>query len=188
MNSFTDIQSFNQLFNEYYERFIRFAQGYVKERETAEDFVSEAFTQFWENRENLQSDTKPQAYILTIIKNKCLNHLQHIQVRRHAENILSEHESWRLSLSINTLQARDPEFLFSEEMERIIAGTLQSLPKKTRQIFVLNRFEGLSYNEIAEKLNLSSKTIEYHISKALGKLRISLKDFYSLTHFLFLFC
>ena len=66
MNSFTDIQSFNQLFNEYYERFIRFAQGYVKERETAEDFVSEAFTLFWENCENLLSDTKPQAYILTI--------------------------------------------------------------------------------------------------------------------------
>jgi len=63
-------------------------------------------------------------------------------------------------------------------MERIIAETLQSLPKKTRQIFVLNRFEGLSYNEIAEKMNLSNKTIEYHISKALGKLRISLKDFY----------
>jgi RNA polymerase sigma-70 factor (ECF subfamily) len=188
MNSFTDIQSFNQLFNEYYERFIRFAHGYVKERETAEDFVSEAFTQFWENRENLQSDTKPQAYILTIIKNKCLNHLQHTQVRQHAEKILSEHESWRLSLSINTLQACDPEFLFSEEMERIIAETLQSLPKKTRQIFVLNRFEGLSYHEIAEKMNLSGKTIEYHISRALRELRISLKDFYFLTPFLFLFC
>jgi RNA polymerase sigma-70 factor (ECF subfamily) len=97
MNSFSNIQSFNQLFNEYYERFIRFAQGYVRERETAEDFVSEAFTQFWENRENLQSDTKPQAYILTIVKNKCLNHLQHIQVRQHAENILFEHEPKAMS-------------------------------------------------------------------------------------------
>jgi RNA polymerase sigma-70 factor (ECF subfamily) len=188
MNTFSDIQCFNQLFNEYYERFIRFAQGYVREKETAEDFVSEAFTQFWENREDLQSDTKPQAYILTIIKNKCLNHLQHIQVRQHAENILSEHESWRLSVSINTLQACDPEFLFSEEMERIIVETLQSLPKKTRQIFVFNRFEGLSYHEIADKMNLSDKTIEYHISRALRELRISLKDFYSLTPFLFIFC
>jgi len=151
MNSFTDIQTFNQLFNEYYERFIRFAQGYVREKETAEDFVSEAFTQFWENRENLQSDTKPQAYILTIIKNKCLNHLQHIQVKQHAENILCEHESWRLSLSINTLQACDPEFLFSEEMEKIIAETLQSLPKKTRQIFVLNRFEGFHIMKLPRK-------------------------------------
>jgi RNA polymerase sigma-70 factor (ECF subfamily) len=188
MNSFSDIQSFNQLFNEYYERFIRFAQGYVRERETAEDFVSEAFTLFWENRENLLHDTKPQAYILTIVKNKCLNHLQHVQVRQHVENILSEHESWRLSLSINTLQACDPEFLFSEEMEGIIAETLQSLPKKTRQIFVLNRFEGLSYHEIAVKMNLSVKTIEYHISKALEKLRISLKYLYILPPFLFLFC
>lgn len=188
MNSFSDIQSFNQLFNEYYERFIRFAQGYVRERETAEDFVSEAFTLFWENRENLLPDTKPQAYILTIVKNKCLNHLQHIQVRQHTENVLSEHESWRFSQSINTLQACDPEFLFSEEMERIIHETLQNLPKKTRQIFVLNRFEGLSYHEIATKMNLSGKTIEYHISKALSELRVRLKFLYTLTPFLFIFC
>jgi RNA polymerase sigma-70 factor (ECF subfamily) len=91
-------------------------------------------------------------------------------------------------LSINTLQACDPEFLFSEEMERIIAETLQSLPKKTRQIFVLNRFEGLSYHEIAEKMNLSGKTIEYHISRALRELRISLKYLYIVTPFLVLFC
>lgn len=188
MNSFTDIHRFNQLFNEYYERFICFAQGYVRERETAEDFVSEAFTLFWENRESLFSDTKPQAYILTIVKNKCLNHLQHTQVKQRTENILCEHESWRLSLSINTLRACDPEFLFSEEMERIIHETLQSLPKKTHQIFVLNRFEGLSYHEIAEKMNLSCKTIEYHISRALRELRINLKYLYILTPFLFIFC
>ena len=185
MNSFTDIQSFNQLFNEYYERFIRFAQGYVKERETAEDFVSEAFTLFWEYRENLLSDTKPQAYILTIVKNKCLNHLQHVQVWQRTENILCEHESWRLSLSINTLQACDPAFLFSEEIKQIIDQTLRKLPKKTRQIFILNRFEGLSYHEIAEKMNLSCKTIEYHVSKALKSLRLSLKDFHLLPFFLF---
>jgi len=56
-----------------------------------------------------------------------------------------------LSLSINTLQACDPEFLFSEEMEKIIAETLQSLPKKTRQIFVLNRFEGFHIMKLPRK-------------------------------------
>jgi RNA polymerase sigma-70 factor (ECF subfamily) len=188
MNSFTDIQSFNQLFNEYYERFIRFAQGYVKERETAEDFVSEAFSLFWEYRENLLSDTKPQAYILTIVKNKCLNHLQHLQVKQRTENILYEHESWRLSLSINTLQACDPEFLFSEEIRRIMKETLQSLPGKTRQIFLLSRYEGLSYKEIADKMNLSTKSVEFHISKALNQLRFSLKDFICLLPFLFYLC
>ena len=187
MNSFTDIHSFNLLFNEYYNRFILFAQSYVRERETAEDFVSEAFTLLWENRNNLSQDTNPQAYILTIIKNRCLNHLQHIQVRQRIEYKLNEHEQWRLSLSINTLQACDPEFLFSEELKQIIDETLLGLPKKTREIFVLNRFEGLSYKEIAEKMKLSTKSIEFHISKALGELRSSLKDFFPLILFLFYF-
>jgi len=187
MDSFSDIKSFNLLFNEYYHGFIRFAQSYVKERETAQDFVSEAFTLFWENRGNLSPDMKPQSYILTIVKNKCLNHLQHLQVRQRTENRLNEHESWRLSLSINTLQACDPDFLFSEEIKQIIDQTLRRLPKKTRQIFVLNRFEGLSYHEIATKMNLSEKAIEYHISKALVELRLSLKDFYILIPFFFIF-
>src|SRR5690606_3068630 len=120
MNSFTDIQSFNKLFNEYYERFIHFAVGYVKEKEMAEDFVSEAFTIYWENQKKLLPNTKPQAYILTIVKNKCLNHLEHLKVKQRTVNMLSDHESWRLSVSINTLQACDPDFLFSAEIMQIV--------------------------------------------------------------------
>lgn len=188
MNSFTDIESFNRLYNEYYTAFIRFAQGYVNEKESAEDFVSEAFTTYWENRNSLIPDTKPQAYILTIVRNKCLNHLQHMQVKQRTENQLNDHAAWRLSIRINTLQACDPELLFSDEIERIIDETLRRLPKKTRQIFMLSRFDGLSYKEIAGNMNLSTKSIEFHISKALSQFRLSLKDFIYLLPFLFYFC
>ena len=187
MNSFSTIQNFNKLFNEYYERFIRFAIGYVKDRVVAEDFVSEAFTAYWENKENLLPDTKPEAYILTIIKNKCINYLQHIQVRLRAEKEMSEHASWLLSVNINTLKACDPNFIFSVEIQQIVDSTLEKLPGKTRQIFVLNRYQGLSYKDIAQQMNLSIKTIEFHISKALGELRFSLKDFICLSPFLFYF-
>lgn len=185
MNSFTDTQRFNLLFNNYYDRFIRFAYGYVRERETAEDFVSEAFATYWDKRKELQIGTKPQAFILTVIKNKCINHLEHLKIRHNAESRMSDLESWRLSLSINTLQACDPDFLFSEEIMQIVEKTLQNLPQKTRHIFALNRFEGLSYDEIARKMNLNHKTIEYHVSKALKSLRHSLKDFHLLSLFLF---
>lgn len=185
MNSFTDTQHFNLLYNEYNERFIRFAYGYVRERETAEDFVSEAFAIYWDKRKELQIGTKPQAFILTVIKNKCINHLEHLKIRHSAESQMSDQESWRLSLSINTLQACDPDFIFSEEIKMIVEQTLQNLPKKTHQIFALNRFEGLSYDEIARKMNLTPKTIEYHVSKALKSLRLSLKDFYNQSLFLF---
>ncbi|OJV39217.1 MAG: RNA polymerase subunit sigma-70 [Bacteroidia bacterium 43-41] len=187
MNSFSPLQNFNNLFNEYYDRFIRFAWGYVKEKEVAEDFVSEAFTIYWENREDLLPDTKAQAYILTIIKNKCLNYLQHIQVRQRAEKEINDHAEWLLSTRINTLQACDPDFIFSDEIQKIVESTLDKLPPRTRQIFILNRYQGLSYQDIANQMDLSIKTIEFHISKALAQLRFSLKDFICLSLFLFYF-
>lgn len=177
MDSFSDIRSFNLLFNEYYERFIRFAVGYVKERQTAEDFVSEAFAVFWENSHQLLPGTKPPAYIMTIIKNKCLNHLQHQQIQQRVASALKDHSEWVLQTKISTLEACDPDFLFSAEIQQIFDSTLNQLPKKTRRIFLMSRVEGLSYNVIAVKMNLSQKSIEYHISKALDLLRESLKDF-----------
>ena len=187
MNSFSAIQNFNNLFNEYYDRFIRFAWGYVKEKQVAEDFVSEAFTTYWENKENLLPDTQPQAYILSIIKNKCINYLQHLQVRQRAEKEINDHAEWLLSTRINTLQACDPDFIFSDEIQKIVESTLSQLPQKTRQIFMLNRYQGLSYKDIANQMDLSTKAIEFHISKALAQLRFSLKDFIHLLLFLFYF-
>lgn len=186
MDSFSEIKHFNTLFNEYYRRFILFATGYVKEVEIAEDFVSEAFTTYWENRENLLPNTNPQAYILAIIKNKCLNYLQHQQVHFRVTAELQEHAEWLRQTKINTLEACDPDFLFSEEIQEIIDNTLKKLPQKTRQIFSLSRQQGLTYKEIAEKTHLNQKTIEFHVSKALSLLRLSLKDFMTIGIF-FLF-
>lgn len=152
----------------------------------AEDYVSEAFTVYWENRGELSPDTNPQAYILTVVKNKCLNHLQHLQIRNRVKQQLEDHESWKLSLSINSLEACNPDFIFSSEIKEIVDATLKKLPPKTKQIFILSRFQHLTYNEIAEKMNLSNKSIEYHMSRALEKFRIALKDYIYLFSLLFL--
>lgn len=186
MSEFTNIQQFNQLFNEFYPRFIRFAYGYVRDEQMAEDFVSEAFTVFWENREELPSETIPQAYILTVVKNKCLNQLKHLQIRNRVKQQLGEQAEWKLNLSINSLEACNPDFIFSNEIKEIVDATLKKLPPKTKQIFILSRFQNLTYNEIAEKMNLSNKSIEYHISRALEKFRIALKDYIYLLPLLFL--
>ncbi len=177
MASLSNIQNFNNLFNEYQERFIRFAMSYVRDKQIAEDFVSEAFVAYWERIHQFSENDNLPAYILTMVKNKCLNHLQHLQTRYRVEKEINDHEVWLLNLNINTLQACDPDFIFSEEIQQIIDETLKKLPSKTRKIFVLNRFNYLSYKEIAEKMNLSQKTIEFHISKALSHLRLALKDF-----------
>jgi RNA polymerase sigma-70 factor (ECF subfamily) len=187
MNSHEDIQNFNALFNEYYKRFVHFAVGYLRDEQVAEDFVSEAFTIYWENRANLIPETIPQAYILAIIKNKCLNHIKHTLIKQKVTDELRNHSEWKLQTKINTLEACDPDFIFSKELQELINATLEKLPAKTRQIFLLSRDKGLSYREISDKTQLSQKTVEFHISKALNHLRISLNDFTSLSAFLFLF-
>lgn len=180
MSTLSQLKEFNKLFNEYNERFIRFACGYVKERFIAEDIVSEAFMAFWENRCNLKPDTNPPAYILTVIKNRCLNYLQRERTRLRVTEELKNHENWVLQTKINTLEACDPDFLFSEELQTIVDATLQQLPFNTRRVFVLSRNHNMSYKEIARTINLSEKSVEFHISKALSTLRVSLKEFLSL--------
>ena len=187
MISSKDIQNFNALFNEYYRRFIRFAIGYLKDEQVAEDFVSEAFTVYWENKDDLLPETNPPAYILTIIKNKCLNHIKHIRIQQRVTDELKDHNEWVLQTKISTLEACDPDFIFSKELQEIIDNTLEKLPEKTQQIFSLSRDKGLTYRDIANRTNLSQKAVEFHISKALHHLRVSLKDFIALSAFIFLF-
>lgn len=180
MSTLSQLKEFNKLFNEYNERFIRFACGYVKERLVAEDIVSEAFMTYWENRQKLKPDTNPPAYILTVIKNRCLNYLQRERTRLRVTEELKNHENWVLQTKINTLEACDPDFLFLEELQTIVDATLQQLPFNTRRVFVLSRNHNMSYKEIARTINLSEKSVEFHISKALSTLRVSLKEFLSL--------
>jgi RNA polymerase sigma-70 factor (ECF subfamily) len=172
-----ELRIFNSLYNEAYPRFVRFAFGYIKDMALAEDIVSEAFTTYWINKDTLLTNGNARAYILTVVKNKCLNHLQHLQVKLRAEQEILEHEEWRITVHINSLDACNPDFIFSDEISSLIDSTLDSMPAKTKEIFTLNRYEGLSYTEIAQRLEMNSKSIEYHMSKALQLLRISLKEY-----------
>ena len=124
----TDLKAFNQLFADYQGRFIRFANMYVRDMAVAEDFTIEALMQYWENRNTLKADSNVPAYILTIIKNKCINYLQHIQVREDASEHLKNHAEWELNTRISTLEACDPEELFTAEAQEIVNKTLATLP------------------------------------------------------------
>lgn len=180
----TDLKAFNQLFADYQGRFIRFANMYVRDMAVAEDFTIEALMQYWENRNTLKADSNVPAYILTIIKNKCINYLQHIQVREDASEHLKNHAEWELNTRISTLEACDPEELFTAEAQEIVNKTLATLPEQTRRIFIMSRVANKTRKEIAEEMNMTSKGVEYHIAKALSALRVNLKDYYVLLPFL----
>lgn len=186
MESTVELKSFNQLFTDYQGRFIRFANTYVRDIAVAEDFTIEALMYYWENRHTLETDSNAPAYILTIIKNKCLNYLQHLQVRDEVSEFLQNHATWELNTRISSLEACDPKELFTIEAEEIVNKTLASLPKQTRQIFMMSRYENKSHKEIAENLGITTKGVEYHISKALKALHVNLKDYFPLLFFLYL--
>ena len=185
MSTSKDIAIFNKLFNDYYRQFASFAMGYIKDEAKAQDFVSDAFASYWEKKETLAEDTNAPAYILTIVRNNCLNYLQHRKVKVRAAEEITDHAQWVLDTKINTLEACDPDKIFSEEIEQIIVNTISNLPKRTAKIFSMSRFEHLSHRDIAEELGLTTKSVEYHITKTLNELRINLKDFLTIS---VLFC
>lgn len=181
-----DILSFNQLYKDYQTRFVNFANTYVRDSDVAEDITTEAFIYYWENRNTLSEVSNVPAYILAIIKNKSLNYLRHLQIQEeHSENI-RKYREWELNVRIVSLDACEPYDLLVKEIQGLIQQTLDELPERTRKIFILSRYENKSYKEIAALTNMSTKGIEFHISKALKKLQVNLKDYFPLFLYLFM--
>jgi RNA polymerase sigma-70 factor (ECF subfamily) len=178
METTSDLKIMNRLFEEYQGRFVRFANTYVRDLAVAEDFTLEAFMYYWENRRSLTPQSNIPAYILTIIKHKCLNYLEHLQVRDDVAEKLKNHAEWERNTRISTLQACDPKELFATEVRDMARKTLAGMPKQTQQIFILSRYRNKSNKEIADTFGLSVKSVEFHISKALKILRRELKDYF----------
>jgi RNA polymerase sigma-70 factor (ECF subfamily) len=172
-----DVKKFNELFTTYHDKFVRFATLYTKDSDAAEYFTTDALIYFWEKRNELPIDTNVPAYILTTIKHKCLNYLEHQDVKNTVHEDLQSLAEWELGTRVATLRACDPEELFASDVKDIINSTLGSLPEQTRRIFNMNRFEGLSQKDISAMLGISVKTVEYHISKAIKVLQLNLKDY-----------
>lgn len=183
MENIAEIKEFNKLFSNYRGIFIRFANTYIQDEETAEDIVVDSLVYYWENRHSLTSDSNIPAYIMEVVKHKSLNYLRNQRIREDIEQNLWAHMERVRKLKITTLEACDPEELFSSEAQHLIDKTLESLPEKTRTIFIMSRYENKTHKEIAEHFGLSTKSIEFHISKALNILRKRLKDYLPLILF-----
>lgn len=176
--------SFNDIYTSYYKKSFFFAKSYVHDDLAAEDIASESLIRLWEKLKAEEIDYI-EPLLLTILKNKALDYLKHEEVKRTAFESMTDWHYQELSIRISALEACDPNEIFSEELKRILHETLNLLPEQTRRIFLLSRFENKSNKEIAEQLEISVKGVEYHISKALKMLRVTLKDYLPFFSFLF---
>ncbi|WP_181305449.1 RNA polymerase sigma-70 factor [Rufibacter sp. XAAS-G3-1] len=151
------------LFKQYYALLCRTAVRFTKDTEAAEDLVQEVFCKIWQNREVLEVNTSYKAYLIRSVTNQALNYLE-----KQKRLVLAEDTSpFEASLSANTTM----ELLAGTEMESRIQQALNDLPPQCRLIFEMSRFEELTYKEIAETLQLSPKTVENQMGKALRMLR-----------------
>ncbi|UII27397.1 RNA polymerase sigma-70 factor [Fulvivirga maritima] len=163
-----DKEAFESIFREYYNPLWNLANGILKDEVLAEEQVQEVFIKFWENRHQHQSTLKIFPYLLTAVRNKCYNHIK----KQAVEQKYINHTQKLFQDQILNYEYDDLTEDLIKKMERIIG----SLPDKCREVFTLSRFENLSHKEIAEKLDISTKTVENHITKAMKLLRESMVE------------
>ena len=168
---------FGRLFATWRARFEAIACRYVRSAAVAEDLVSDSFMSFWENRGRIPADANLQAYILIIVRNKCLDWLRAQSLHAKIEQEVYELRRRVLAADIRSLQAFNPEEIFSAEVAASVRQALDRLPELTREVFVARRFEELSYKEIAEKYGITVRRVEFELEKAVNQLRVALKDY-----------
>ena len=168
---------FGYLYNQYRQRFVIIARRYVRDRMIAEDIVADSFVSFWNNRNNIPSDTNLPAYILTIVKNKSLNWLHAQQIHMRIENNIQTTQARLVDANIRSLESCDPERLFASEVREIVKEATSRMPELTRIVFEKSRNEGKTYAEIAKECGISTRQVTSEIQKALAILRRALKDY-----------
>ncbi len=177
---------FEQIVREYWPRMFKFALIYTQNNETSQELVQDTFLVLWNNRAILKDNTNLITYLMVVLRNKCLNLLEQTRIRQlYIEEIDDETIYQRANLYV--LQDEASQIVESEDLHKAIERALSKLPEKTREIFMLSRYDGLKNQQIAETKNISQKTVEYHISKALQILKEELPQDYWIWIFLIRF-
>ncbi len=170
--------AFDVAFTVYYPRLVAFAKEYVPE-DDAMNFVQDAFITLLDKAPAFINENQLQSYLYTNVKNNCLMFLRHEKVKKkYSDHKLS-------GLNAEALERLDTSAVAFMEIEQIINNTLEELPPRCREIFILSRLEGKKNAEVASKLNISEKAVEAQITKALKVFRVALKDYLALLVFMF---
>jgi RNA polymerase sigma-70 factor (ECF subfamily) len=157
-----DEAAFDHVFRTHYAQLVRMAESVVRERALAEEVAQEVMLELWRRRETLAVEQSFRAYLLRSTRNRALNHIRHQRiVAREAEAAALE--------SRHSPSAED--VTLGLELERAVRDAIEGLPDNCRQVFQMSRDQGLRYAEIASTLEISVKTVEKRMGRALAELR-----------------
>jgi len=166
-----DVSAFSTIFSAYYSDLVAFAVRLTHELNLAEEIVQDTFVRLWEEHANLGIHTSLKSYLLKSVQNRCIDLHRHRKIQQIHASITCETSS---SFDYDT-----DHYIFRSELEQHIESALALIPTETANVFRMNRFEGLKYHEIAEKLKVSVRTVEVRMSKVLKLLQEQLKEFHT---------
>lgn len=158
---------FEKIFKEHFKGLHAYAYTMLKDTQAAEDIVQNIFLKLWEKKDTIQVERSMASYLYRAVHNDSLNYLQHQKVKE-------AHLAYQGRNAGNS--NNDAENISYEELDSRLEKALQVLPEACRMVFLMSRFEELKYRDIAEKLNISVKTVENQMGKALRLLRLELVD------------
>jgi RNA polymerase sigma-70 factor, ECF subfamily len=179
----SDLNAFERLYFEYQPRLYAFSKKFIPNNELAKDIVQEVFIDFWERRQDIEIKTSIKSYLFQMIHNRCLNYIRDQKIRDKYSNYVETKLKEAELLFFNQTQ-ESYKSIFFEDIKKILDQSIQDLPESCKEIFILSRGDGLSNKEISEQLNISVRTVENQIYRALKVLKESLKDYLVIFPFL----
>lgn len=157
------------IFKTHYQPLCKYAYSFLNDKDEAEEVVQSSFISLWEKRNAITIQTSFKSYLYRMVRNACLNAIKHEKIKKsYAAREKISGEPTHESVSEN---------IASTELEKKIMAAMQVLPEQCRLVFQLSRFEELKYQEIADQLSISVKTVENHMGKALRIMREQLREY-----------
>ena len=159
---------FEELFNTHYSNLCAYANNFLKDVDASEEVVQEVLFKLWTNKDSILITSSVQSYLFRAVRNASLNVIKHVNIREDYK----AHNEYEMQDELSS----EDEMIVSE-LEQKIRVAIDQLPIERKKVFILSRYEGLKYKEIAEKLNISVSTVENQMVKALKYLRNELADY-----------
>jgi len=174
-----DNSAYEMVFREYYRPMTAYAFRFLGNLPDSESIVQDVFLRLWQKRKDIMITSSLQNYLFRSVKNNCINYIEHEKIKTGYQSLVIRNEADRSEYS---------EFFLEFGLTMKIEAEIASLPEKRQEIFRLAREDGLKYREIADRLNISVKTVETQMTLALKQLRESLKEYKNLVMFFFIHC
>lgn len=169
-----DNGAYEMVFREYYRPMTAYAFRFLNNLPESENIVQEVFLRLWQKRREIMITSSLQNYLFRSVKNQCINNIEHDKIKTGYQDMVINHETNRVEYS---------EFFLEFGLKKRIETAIAALPEKRQEIFRLAREDGLKYREIADRLEISVKTVETQMTLALKQLRESLKEYKNLVMF-----